>query len=330
MSTAEPNSIFLFYGEDSFSSSQKILLWKKEFIKKFGDDSIETIDGKSLNPSEFSTNIEAIPFLSEKRLIIVNDFLEKGKTDNQKQVADNLSKATDQCIILFHENKAPDKRTVLFKRISKLGKIEEFRTLTPPEVSKWITERAKKENIKIDFGTINYLSEHCGPSLWTISSELEKLKIYASGKEISKEMIDEVATQSLSSSIFKLTDSVAQKNVKESLKTFGILNESGEDLMMIFFMLVRHFRILLQVHEMLSKGEKPFSITKKLRQHPFVIQKTSNQSKNFNQRKLEEIYRMLLDIDIKVKTGKIKSYGANNKEFALAIEQLIINCCKKD
>ena len=33
---------------------------------------------------------------------------------------------------------------------------------------------------------------------------------------------------------------------------------------------------------------------------------------------------------MQVKTGKIKSYGANNKEFALAIEQLIINCCKKD
>ena len=305
------------------------MLWKKEFIKKYGEDSIETIYGKTLDSAEFSTNIEAIPFFSEKRMFIVNDFLDKGKTDDQKQVAENLAKLTDDCIILFHENKSPDKRTILFKRIAKIGKAEEFKGLSPLEISKWIRERAKKDDIKIDFKNSNYLSDHSGPSLWSISSELEKLKIYADGKEISKEMIDELCTQSLSSSIFKLTDAVAQKDTKQSLKTFEILNENGEDLMMIFFMLVRHFRILIQVHEMINKGENSFSITKKLRQHSFVIQKTSAQSKNFTMKDLEEIYKMLLDIDIKVKTGKIKSYAGNNKEFVLAIEKLIINCCKK-
>ena len=55
-------SIFLFYGEDSFSSNEKLKTWKKEFIKKHGEECLETIDGKQLQSNEFITNIEALPF----------------------------------------------------------------------------------------------------------------------------------------------------------------------------------------------------------------------------------------------------------------------------
>lgn len=324
------NSIFLFYGEDSYSSTQKLRLWKKEFIKKYGEESIDIIEGKRLDPAEFTTNIEALPLFSEKRLMIVKDFLAKGKAEVQKRIAESLGKATESCIVLFHENEIPDKRTSLFKKLSKIGKVEEFKPLHPSEISKWIMEKAKKENIQISFMTTNYLGQHCGLDLWTISNELEKLKTYANNKEITKEMIDELCTPSLSSSIFKLTDAVAQKNAKQSLQTFKILRESGEDPIKIFFMIVRHFRILIQVHEMINKGEKSFTITKKLKQHPFVIQKSSSQSKNFTRENLEEIYKRLLEIDIRTKTGKIKKYKSDNREFELEIEQLIIDCCSKN
>ena len=200
--------------------------------------------------------------------------------------------------------------------------------LGPNEISKWILDRANKERIKISFINVNYLGQNCGPNLWHVSSELEKLKLFANGQEINKKMIDEVCIPSISASIFKLTDAIAQKNIQASLRTFKSLEESGEDLIKVFFMIVRHFRILIQVHEMVNKGEKSFSITKKLKQHPFVIQKTSEQSKNFTQKKLEEIYATMLQIDKNIKTGVIKYYGKDNKQFILAIEKLIIECCR--
>ena len=68
-------SVFLFHGEDTYSLNQKANFWRDEFIKKHGDTSLEVLDGKTLAPREFSTNLETLPFLSEKRLIIVKDFL---------------------------------------------------------------------------------------------------------------------------------------------------------------------------------------------------------------------------------------------------------------
>jgi DNA polymerase III delta subunit len=74
------NNIFLFYGEDTYSSNKKVNLWRDQFIKKYGDESnIEVIEGKKINIPQFETNISSMPFLCEKILIIVKKFLSTAK-----------------------------------------------------------------------------------------------------------------------------------------------------------------------------------------------------------------------------------------------------------
>lgn len=320
--------VYLFYGEDRYSGVKKLKFWQENFTKKYGENALEIIEGDKLNPAEFSTNLTTLPFLSEKRLIIIKNFLNSAKAEQQKQLASAIEMTPEFCLLVFYEDEIPEKINPLYKKIAKIGHLEEFKALSPNDIAKWILDKAKKENIKISFATANYLSQHCGTELWTISNEIEKLKLFANSQEITTKMIDDLCVPSLSSSIFKLTDHVAQKNIKASLKTFEILKNSGEELSRIFFMLARHFRILIQVFELLGKGEQAFTITKKLGQHPFVIQKTSQQSKNFTIEKLEKIYREFLQIDTKVKTGVIKSYKGDEREFELAIEKLIIKCCE--
>lgn len=328
MDKTDKKTVYLFYGEDRYSLNQKLKFWQDEFVKKYGENSLEIIDGAKLDPADFSTNLESMPFLSEKRLVLVKDFLDLAKADKQKQIASAIENTPDFCLLIFQENEMPEKGSPIYKKIGKIGTLQEFKALSPTEITKWIMDKAKKENIKISFFTANYLSQQCGPELWTISNELDKLTLFADNKEITKEMIDDLCIPSLTSSIFKLTDEVAQKNAKASLRTFGILKDSGQELNGIFFMLVRHFRILTQVQELVSKGENSSEITKKLKQHPFVIQKTSAQAKNFNRQRLVEIYEEMLAIDKGVKTGIIKSFKSDNREFELAIEKFIINCCK--
>ncbi|MFH1218267.1 MAG: DNA polymerase III subunit delta [Candidatus Peregrinibacteria bacterium] len=321
--------IYLLHGEDTYSSSQKVKHWKTEFIKKYGDTSnIEILEGKNLNTTNFQTNLETMPFLSEKRLVIVTNFLKKAKKEENQKISKAIEKVPDFCILVFHEIDKFEKTSSLYKKIKKLGKIEEFAPLTPAQLTTHILNTAKKQNILISPKTANYLAIHCGNELWKVSTELEKLATYTNKKEITEPLIDEFVTPSLSASIFKLTDSISEKNAKTSLKTFEILEDSFEGLNRTFFMIVRHFRILIQVHELAQKKESQFSITKRLKQHPYVIQKTLAQSKNFDREKLKKIYAQLLQIDVNLKTGKIRSYQGDYSEYKLAIEKFIINCCK--
>jgi DNA polymerase III subunit delta len=319
--------IYLFHGANSYESHQQLKFWRDQFIKKYGDESLEIIEGNKIDPIKFNTDTEAIPLFSEKRMIVVRNIFSKGKKETLKNLAENLKKSASECLVIFYEDGSADKRLALYKKIKSIGEVKEFTTPTPQTLNKWVLDKAKELEIEIDFPNVKHFGEVVGANLWNLSSELEKLRTLANGQKITRRMIDEVCIPCIGSSIFKLTDSISQKNLKESLKVLEILSDSGEDLIRIFFMIVRHFRILLQVHEMVNKGERPASITKKLKQHPFVIQKTSQQSRNFKQEKLEDIYGELLELDRKTKTGIIRSYGRDNRELMLAIEQLIINCC---
>ncbi len=298
-------------------------------MKKYGEDSnIDTYSGKKINLSNFETDVKTTPFLSDKRMIIVKDFLSTGDKEDIKRLAKLIDKTPDFCVLIFFESVKIPVSNAAYKSINKTGKIEEFKQLAMAQIANWILQKAKEDDVKISITTANYLTNHCGTNLWHISNELDKLKTYAQDKDITPEMIDELTTPSLEASIFKLTDRIAEKRIQPSLDILKILNDNGEDLTRTFFMIVRQFRILIQTQDMLKNNESLPSIGKKLKQPPFVVQKAKGQLRNFTPEKLEEIYAQLLNIDIGFKTGKIKIIKGDNREYKLAIEKLIIDCCK--
>lgn len=323
-------NIYLFFGEDSYSASKKAKFWREQFEKKHGGDiNIADLDGRNTTAVQFKSDIYSAPFLADKRLVVIYDFLSKGPKDEQKKIADILEgEIPDFCVIVFVENKPPDKRSSLYKKINKVGHVEEFELLMGPRLTKWISDRARAKNLNLSPVLADYLGKVAGSDLWNVENELEKLKTYSQSKEITKEAIEELVHPNLTASIFKLTDSLSQKNPKESIKILSILAESGEDILMILFMIVRHFRILIQVKDLTERNAKKSEIISKLKQHPFVITKTMQQSPNFSPEKLKQIYNHLLEIDIGVKTGKIKMLAEDKKEMLLALEKFIFSVCK--
>ena len=69
-------------------------------------------------------------------------------------------------------------------------------------------------------------------------------------------------------------------------------------------MIVRQFRLLIQVKELQEDTLPPDAIARQLGLHPFVAKKIGEQSRNFSLAQLETIYRRLLDIDVEIKTGQ--------------------------
>lgn len=329
MTTTTKKSVFLLHGEELYLSMEKLNFWQKAFIKKYGEESfIEKIDGKNPDLAEFDSNLQSLPFLSEKKLVIVKDFISQNKDDEIKKMAKIIAKTPDFTVLIFHESKSINKSNAVHKKIADIGEVETFERLSPHTLSKKLQQEAQKKELKISAPLLNYLVTHCGSDLYTLINELEKLKTYAQESAITQQTIDELVPASLQTSIFKLTDKIGEKNVREALKTLKIIEENDEDLAQTFFMIVRHFRILIQVKDLIEKKETGLSIAKKIKQPPFVVQKHSGQSRNFTIPTLEKIYQNLLKIDHNFKTGVIKIFKTDNRQYKLAIEKLIIDCCK--
>ncbi|MBN1494536.1 DNA polymerase III subunit delta [Candidatus Peregrinibacteria bacterium] len=325
-------NVYLFFGEDTYSANHKLKIWQKAFEEKHGGDiNIAVLEGRDTTRIELESAVNSAPFLAEKRLIIVKNFLAKGDKDEQKKVADLLEEELpDFSIIVFIEEEMPDKRTALLKKINKIGVLEEFESLIGPRLTGWIINKATEKNIPITPKVADYLGKVAGSELWNLNNELDKLKSYAKTQKIDEKAVDELVHPNLTTSIFKFTDYIAHKNRKGSLNTLDILIESGEEIVKIIFMIVRHFRILIQVKDLKDRGEPKSEIISKLKEHPFVVSTMLEQSPNFTKEQLKTIYDTLLKIDIGIKTGKIRLLADDKKEVLLALQKFVHTVCSQD
>lgn len=90
-------------------------------------------------------------------------------------------------------------------------------------------------------------------------------------------------------------------------------------------MLVRHFRILIQINSLELSEQQTQKI---LNLHPFVIKKSREQLRNWTTEKLHQTYKQFLQIEHKFKTGLLRLNEKDQKPYLLAIEKLIINSTK--
>lgn len=321
-------AVFLFYGEDAYSTREKLKFWRKEFEKKYGGEmNITVYDGKETTANEIFQACCAMPFLSEKRLTVVKNFLKSANEKEQSHLAESLEKIPDFCVLVFSENETPDRRTALFKKIQKHGKIMEFPALTGGKLLAWIQTQMEKRGATIEKDALIYLSDVVGGDLFQLENEIEKLAHYAANRPITKADIDMLVNTQLTTSIFRLTDGIGHKNAAGALATLHNLIETGEELPRILYMIMRQFRIITCVKDLSEQGLRTSEITTRLKEHPFVISNTLIQARNFTIAQLRRAYELLINIDAKIKSGGIRVFARDNREFVLALDRLVLDLC---
>ncbi|MDP2625124.1 MAG: DNA polymerase III subunit delta [Candidatus Peregrinibacteria bacterium] len=319
--------IVLLYGEDQFGIREKLNLWKQAFTEKYGgDNNIDELDGKT-PPNQIIEDAQALPFLAEKRLIIIKNFLSEQDKDNLKKLADLLEEIPETSALIFHENTAPDKRTSLFKKMQKSCRLEECKPMMGSLLVEWIQQKVKESGSEIDKPNATYLASLVGTDTWKLQNEIQKLSLYAAPAPITCEYIDELVRGKLDTSIFKLTDAIGQKKADEAIKIFHELVERGEAIPMIFSMLARQFRLLIQILDTKAVVSSASQIASKIKQHPYAVSSMLAQTKNFKLEELQDIYTKLIAIDRGLKTGKFRYTTNDQREYLLYIEKFIVQTC---
>lgn len=327
-------NIFFFHGPDTFSSTEKTNHWQKQFIEKYGEFNISNFQGQNLDFGTFKSEAFSLPFGSKLRLVIIKNLLSQGKTNTQKAIAEEISNIPDHTIAIFLETAKVDKRTSLYKKLTKTATTEEFTAPEKQELTKWIQGRLAHHNknlqttVSIDFQTTNYLAALVGNNLHQLNQELQKLALLCEHRPMTTADIKATTTPNFSESIFKLTDALGTKNLQKSLKILHDLNASGEEITRTFYMIVRQFRIIIQIQQLQQQGLTQKEIASALKLHPFVVKNTLPQTRNFQAAELKRIYNQILEIEIALKSGKIRLLADNKTELTLAIEKLIMNLCR--
>lgn len=313
--------ILFFYGEDTYRLRQKLNQLKAKFISaSLGDTNLAVLEGKTVAYNQFSREILAIPFLSKKRLVIVEGLLCEGSQKIQEQISPFLKKIPESTIVAFVESGLPDRRTALFRRLNLAGQAQEFKLLQGEALSRWLKKEVASLGGQIDNCAASKLIEFVGNDLWCLSHEIRKLVAYS--QKITVLSVELLVQPLIQANIFNLIDLLARRQTSRAIIEFYKLLKTGASEIYILTMIQYQYRNLLIVKDF-QKLKPQFSrsdLAKKAGLHPFVLAKTLSLTGEYDLINLKKIYRRLLDFESLIKVGKIES--------RLALELLIFHLAR--
>lgn len=332
--------IIFLYGNDTYRCRAKLNELKAKYIAEVDKNgqSIIAINGEKAEIREIMEAVAAPSLFARKRLVIIENILGNknllapvfeifDKLSKQEKKADNK----DDNIIIFYDEISGEKmgKNKLFNFLLKQKFVQEFKPLSNTETANWIKREVEARGGNISLRSANILAGLVGNDLWQISNDIDKLISYRqaqsrqlSGAETAVEInsgdIAAMAKGKFDENIFALTDAISQKNKPEAIRLLEEELDNGLAETVLLHMITRQFRILLQVKEALALGQSARKIAGELKLHPFVVQKSANQARNFSLEFLKSVFSHLIKLDRRLKTGQ----GELRADLALVIAKI--------
>lgn len=306
--------VYLLYGEEDYLRRQ--YRDKLRNALTGGDDSMNChyFEGKDIRTGEVIDLAETLPFLAERRVIIIENsgLFKRGG----EQLAEYLKEPSETAFFVLVE-KEIDKRSRLFKAVSVKGRAIEFKVQDEGILKRWVLGILKKENKKITERDLEFFLEMTGTGMENISKELEKLICYCMDREaVTREDIEAVCTRQINNQIFDMMNAIAEKRQKEAMRLYYDLLTLKEPPMRILFLLARQFNLLLQVRELKKKGYPVKTIGENIGLPGFIAGKYVNQAAKFSTKDLRQAVTDCVEAEEAVKTGKMND--------VLSVELLLI------
>ncbi len=333
--------IRVLFGEDNFSITQAL----NDIRKSLGspdlrDANTTVLQGVETSLEQLSAACDTIPFLSEKRLVVMEGLLhsveprrrrgrgqqtafkeENSRIAQWKGLADYLNGVPDTTELVFLEG-ALRKDNPLLRRLSRVATVivKGFPRLDNEPLRQWIRESVAKRGCNMDPRAVRYLADIVGGNLWIMDSEVEKLCLYTVDKEIREEDIRAIVAPAREANIFAAVDAVIEGRSALAVDLLHRLMQSGAAVSYILVMLARQLRLLMLAKEMKAHKLREDEIGRRLGiSAPFVLKKTLEQERKFTFQRLRQIHARLLETDLGIKRGQITE--------EVALDLLIAQLC---
>lgn len=308
------DKLYLFYGEEDYLKEyyiEKI----KEAVPHNGFPEFNHLffNGK-LPFSEYDDAWESFPMMSDKKLIIIKDCEitrpGKGEYSTEEKKAfwtEKLNRLSDDTVVVFNEASA-DKRSILYKEISKKGTVIEFPYMSDTDLVSLVIRESLNKKRKFSKDNAAYLVSRVDPGLSNLMNELNKLFDFCA-EEILRSDIDRVVSKSLNVITFDLTEAIMKGDTQKAMSVLNdIKNNTNDSSFAILYLLLSTFEKIL--HAKLLSGKSNSEIASELSVAPFFVKKYVDSAKAFKEETLTKIVNRVSEIDFDIKEGRINEWTA--------------------
>jgi DNA polymerase III subunit delta len=332
--------LYILAGPDDFSRTQTL----DEIKHSLGDSlilstSTTILEGQKVTLDELKHACETIPFLSEKRLVIINGLIERfdtaskpeksrGSTPNPQHeptlFISCLNNIPETTIVVMVENETPSnsKKDGLFKGVAGKADVRIYPLLKDAKLKSWIQKRVSDMNGDISPQALDSIFQMVGSNLWIMASEIDKLLLFTQGRRIETADVRALVGYTQDVSVFALIDAIVDFKVEQAGQNLQQLLDHGAAPAYLLFMLDRQFRMIVRAKDMKAHGKSDNYIQNKLGvANEYALRRTLDQAGRYSTNRLIQIYQTLLEADLTIKTGRYDN--------ELALNLLIAELCQR-
>lgn len=320
---------YIMYGFNEQLIKDYINTIVNKFIdKEFKNLNYDSFDGSNVSFSEIFNACETLPFMGQKRIVVVyraNFLSDTSKNTNKngdsilKELEEYLDKIPPECIFIMYyifENQR-EKVTNKVRKFDKKACLVEFSKLKGQELQRMVKEIFEGKGKSIGKAELNFFCSRIDDNIDIINNEIEKLCCYALDKEIKREDIELISHPKESNDIFNLVDYISQGAPEKAIEVLNEIMFKGEKASTILYMIERQFKLMASLRMGMEKGKGKEALSKELRLNIYICEKMMAQCRNFS------VNKIMRAIDLCLSTEKEVKSSSGEPKFKM--ELLIIN-----
>lgn len=331
--------LYILSGLDDFSLAQSLEGIKREI----GDQAVlaastTTLDGQQVTLEQLRTVSETAPFLTGKRLVIIKGLLERFEPRNRprrqrrtqrtndqpephKSFSTYLSQIPDSTVLVLIEGRITNNNPLL-QELANKALVKSFSPLKDAQLPQWIQRRVTEEGGSISPRAVGLLTKLVGNNLWIMTSEVNKLVLFASGRRIEEDDVKAVVSYTQQDNVFAMVDAIVEFKAELAERLLEQLVQRGVAPAYLLVMLSRQVRMIVRAKELGNQRKPKTEIQNRLGlTSEFALRKTLEQASRYSLPRLKEVYHQLLAADLSIKTGKY--------DGELALNILVAELCQR-
>jgi DNA polymerase-3 subunit delta len=316
---SEYKPVYLIVGEQDLMLSQAVESLKSSVAEVADlDFNFETFEGESVSVDDVVAACNTLPFVSERRLVIVRgvDKMSKEAAETLVRYAENPSPTT----ILALVGKKLAKNTRLYKAVDKLGGVIERKNPELREFPRLVQDMFTRAGKRISLQGAEYLVSAVGRDLQRLSVEVGKTVSYVGDRvEISLSDAEEVASTTAKTSVFELGTALGNRDCAAALRLLNRLLGDGESVFGLHALALRQLRDLLSARALIDRGEdSQDDLARALGRPAWQMRNLAGQARRFSAGELVALLQAAAASEAEMKTSR---------DPRLAFERWIVKVC---
>ncbi len=310
----------VIYG-DSFLVAERLRRVKSETgASDLMDSNRHLVTAARARPDEVLAMCNSLPFLDPMRLVEIEGVLaaQQGSGGARSsarraasasgawtQLVDSVPTLPETTLLIFVDGDVQQSNPLL-RSLAEHCTVHRESTPNAQALLQWIKRRAADKGSSITPPAMQVLAELVGGDLWTIDRELEKLSLYATGRDITDSDVRAMVPYAQEANIFAAVDAIMDGKPGPALRLLMQLMEDGQEPLYIIAMIERQLRLISLARDLTDRGVSPPDLGRRMGTNSdFVVRKILGQARRLTLPQIRSKYRRVLESDLAIKQGRL-------------------------